>query len=60
MPEPLYRAKDNIVWKRPVKTENPDGTSNYTLGFPVCEAADGIAAEDIAKALNVAAGVEED
>lgn len=50
----LYYAEDGMVWKRPVETENADGTKSISMGFPVCkmhEAAGDAAANVVAQML---------
>lgn len=38
--EPVYSAKGAVIHKAPVHTRNDDGSTNITLGFPVCEVSD--------------------
>ena len=38
MSETPYYAKDGKVWKRSVETKHDDGSSSFTLEFPICEA----------------------
>ena len=46
----IYYARDDRVFKSPVKNRVPGGT-NVTVGFPVCTASDYVEAEDIAEML---------
>ena len=51
----IYYAKDGVVWKNSVKNTNPDGSANYTLGFPVCTMPPAVgddAAEEVARLMN--------
>lgn len=53
--EPPYYAKDGRVWKRPIHTKQPDGSTNISLGFPVCEMSDAVgddAADTVAALMN--------
>lgn len=34
---PTYTGKGGYVWKEPVETRHPDGSSSVTLGFRVCK-----------------------
>lgn len=50
-----YYAKDGMVWKHPVSTENDDGSCSISLGFPICtmhEAVGAEAAEKVAALMN--------
>ena len=40
MNETPYYAKDGKVWKRSVETKHDDGSSSFTLEFPICEASE--------------------
>lgn len=31
-----YYAENGTIWKRPIETDNGDGTRGITIGFPVC------------------------
>lgn len=35
--EPLYYAKGDTIYKRPVRTPNDDGGATISIGFPVCK-----------------------
>ena len=52
--KPLFYAKGQTVWKQPIGRRNPNGTTNWSLGFPVCTAHDCVDANDIAGALTLA------
>ncbi len=58
--EPLYYAKDGVVWKRPIE-ERDDGLKMtvITIGFPICtmhEAVGAEAAETVAQLMNAGDG----
>ena len=36
-PGPFYVGRNGGVWKHSIETKNPDGSSNHTLGFMICE-----------------------
>lgn len=55
MSGPIYTASEGVVWKEPVETKHPDGTSSFTLGFRVCTMSPdvgGQAAEAVARLMN--------
>lgn len=56
MSEPLFYVKGREIWKRPIETQNDDGSMNITLGFHVCTASEWISPETIAGILNFAEG----
>lgn len=49
--EPLYYAKGDVVFKRPVRRKTPTGM-NITIGFPVCKASEYVTADAIAAMFN--------
>ncbi len=52
MSEPVYSLKGDTIYKRPIETPNDDGTKNVTLGFPVCQVSEWVAAADLVDFLN--------
>lgn len=53
-----YYAQAGMVWKRPVKTKNADGSTTISIGFPVCQMHDCVgpeAAAGVAHLMNVGA-----
>lgn len=56
-----YTAKGLVVHKEPGKKKMGDGSTAYTLGFPVCEVTDWVGedgAMTVAKLLSAADGVD--
>lgn len=51
-----YYAKNGLVWKRPVYTEQEDGSTSISMGFPVCKLHEACAGQEkaFAKMLNEA------
>ena len=57
--EPLYYAKGNEVWKRPIETPREGGGKTISIGFKVCTCTDVVGlkgAETVAKMLSLAEG----
>jgi hypothetical protein len=52
--EPFY-AHGMAVFKRPVHTATADGKTSTVMGFRVCDVADGVQPEDVARYLNAGA-----
>ena len=53
-----YYAENGRVWKAPTKREKPDGSSNYSLGFPVCDLTEMCAGQEAALAELLNLGTE--
>lgn len=47
-----YYAKGNVVYKSPVKHPKENGSTSYSLGFPVCTASEYVSAENIVAVMN--------
>lgn len=45
MPDGPYEAIDGVVFRKSVEMRNDDGTTSYTLGFPVCRPDKAVGAE---------------
>lgn len=61
MNAPTYTGKGGYVWKEPVETKHPDGTTSFTLGFRVCKVMPEVgdeAATTLAMMLNIAERAE--
>jgi len=57
--EPLYYAKGNEVWKRPIETPREGGGKTISIGFKVCTCTDVVGlkgAETVAKMLSLVEG----
>jgi hypothetical protein len=58
--DPLYYAKGDTVYKRPVYKRNGNGTQDISIGFPVCVMHDVVgqeAAETVAELMNAGSNV---
>lgn len=51
--KPLFYVDGKVVSKRSIETKNDDGSSNFTLGFPVCEVSEWVEPETVAKLLEL-------
>ncbi|APT60036.1 hypothetical protein RGI145_22385 [Roseomonas gilardii] len=50
-----YYARDGLVYKAPVQHDEPDGSTSFSLGFPVCKMLEYVgedAAETVALLMN--------
>lgn len=46
--EPLYYAKGNTIYKRPVSTPKEGGGKTVSLGFPVCTVSEFVGTDGVA------------
>ncbi len=61
MTDGTFYAKGREVWKNSKETKHDNGTSSFSLGFPVCvlhDAAPDTAAQAIADSLNLNPAVD--
>lgn len=49
--EPIYYAKDDTIYKRPIRTPKEGGGATVSLGFPVCTVSEFVGTDGVAAIL---------